>query len=61
MCGCGGWCSHYELFTWLRWSLEALAVQRWPENRHDGVAFGPHGTHRRANAAQPMTARMAVV
>ena len=35
-CGCGGWCTLYAFFDFVRWSLEALQAGRWPARGHDG-------------------------
>ena len=34
-CGCQGWCSMFGLFSFLRWSFEAMAQRRYPSERHD--------------------------
>ena len=38
-CGCRGWCSYRSMFSWLVWSLAALAEGRFPEARHDNKDF----------------------
>ena len=43
-CGCGGWCSLRPIFSFLDWSLKALARGRHPEQHHDGIAFRPAET-----------------
>ena len=35
-CGCRGWCSLFEVFTFLRWCFESLAKKVFPVGRHDG-------------------------
>ena len=41
LCRCGrrGWCSLFELFRFLRWSVDSLAVGAFPRCRHSGEAF----------------------
>ena len=35
-CGCKGWCSYWEVFSWLEWCFYALASGLYPPHRHDG-------------------------
>ena len=39
-CGCAKWCSFFEIFRFLAWSLDSLAAGHHPEKRHDGTDFG---------------------
>ena len=34
-CGCGGWCSYFEIWRWIAWNNRALATGRRPTHRHD--------------------------
>ena len=36
-CGCVGWCSFFNLFSFVAWSLQALMDKVWPSRRHDGT------------------------
>ena len=38
-CGCRGWCSLWQVWAFLAWSLDALAVARYPSLRHNGDEF----------------------
>jgi hypothetical protein len=53
-CGCLSWCSLYVMWSFLTWSLKALAEGVYPAVRHDGSPFGPSEAHRQAQANQPM-------
>ena len=35
-CGCRGWCSLFEMFTFINWSLQAIADRVLPTSRHGG-------------------------
>jgi hypothetical protein len=35
-CGCRGWCTFYELFSYMHWVFNAMATQIYPSARHDG-------------------------
>ena len=49
-CGCCGWCSIWELMSFLDWSLSALAKGRLPSSRHDGPNWAPTDDGRAAKA-----------
>ena len=49
-CGCRGWCTLWSIFDWLRWSFEALANRVYPQQRHDGSAFGTRDDRRKVLA-----------
>ena len=57
-CGCGGWCSLYGFFNFVKWSLEAVQEGRWPSRRHDG---GELDAARAAKAGTLMKFRGVVV
>jgi hypothetical protein len=40
-CGCRGWCSHYAILQFLRWTFVALAEGKYPAERHDGLPWKP--------------------
>lgn len=52
-CGCKGWCTLYEVFRVIRWSMGCLARGEWPSARHDGP-FGEHDQQRREKAGQSL-------
>ena len=47
-CGCRGWCTFYELFSYLHWVFLSLANKEHPRERHDGT---PHVEERRQGLA----------
>ena len=57
-CGCKGWCSLYEVFSSIRWSLESLADMEFPSRRHDGGELDPT---RPAFSGKPLSLRGALV
>ena len=57
-CGCGGWCTLYAFFDFVRWSLEALQAGRWPARRHDG---GELDAARLAKASTDMLFKAVVI
>ena len=58
-CGCRGWCSFYEVFSFIVWSVEALKDKIYPHARHDGTVFGRTDSCRAAKAGQSLFARCA--
>ena len=38
-CGCKGWCSYFEVFRFVSWSLMASALGKFPLERHDHNAW----------------------
>jgi hypothetical protein len=38
-CGCKAWCSFHAFFTYVRWTLLALAQGVMPTHRHDGTTW----------------------
>ena len=49
-CGCLGWCSIWEVMSFLDWSFTALARGEMPTSRHDGREWQPDDV-RRSTAA----------
>ena len=60
-CGCRGWCTFYELFSFLHWSFCALAAGVFPTARHDQRAWMAEDGDRMALAGLDMSARGALV
>lgn len=58
-CSCKGWCSLYEVLSFLRWSFEALADQEYPSTRHDDLPFDD--PIRIGRAGTPLAVRGALV
>ena len=52
-CGCKGWCTYHEIFRFLSWSFEALALGKFPSRRHDGLPFGGSERTRLEEANMP--------
>ena len=40
-CGCAGWCSFFQLFQFIAWSLNSLLDGCFPSRRHDGAPLDP--------------------
>ena len=38
-CGCRGWCTMWEVHSWLAWSVQALSEGVYPSRRHDHLEF----------------------
>ena len=53
-CGCGGWCSLWPVFDFIRWSMAAAAKGLHPEARHGGQAWGAADGLRRTKAGTPL-------
>ena len=49
-CGCRSWCSFFPVFTFLHWSLSALAAGMFPTARHDGTEWSARDGKRAAKA-----------
>ncbi len=62
-CGCQGWCSYHQVFSFLRWTLQAMAWGRYPERKHDGTPWSDSSCDRAraAKAGQPTNERFALV
>ena len=60
-CGCKGWCSLWEFFDSMRWSIAAMRSGTWPVHRHDGAAFEEGETTRSAMAGRPLKWRGAII
>jgi len=57
ICGCRGWCSFRPVWSFLHWSLAALAKGVYPERRHDGSPFLETDTARRSRAGKRMSCK----
>ena len=57
-CGCGGWCSLYSFFCFIKWSIESLQEGRFPSKRHDGRELD---TQRLKKADKEMLFRAVIV
>ena len=60
-CGCKGWRAFHAVFEWLAWSVRALAVGRYPLQRHDGEAWRPSDIERGRKAGQTLRLKGCVV
>ena len=60
-CGCRGWCSFHAVFSFLAWSLGALARGVHPERRHDGNAWAPSDAKRELFSGVQMGTRAIVI
>ena len=60
-CGCKGWCTYHSLFSVLTWSLRALAVGRWPDQRHDRKPWREFDTQRATRAGEELMFKAAVL
>eukprot|EP00959_Pyramimonas_sp_CCMP1952_P194322 4063376-Pyramimonas_sp.AAC.1 len=47
-CGCKGNCSYWRLFTFLRWSLDALAIGKYPRATWDHSRWPDKESDRRS-------------
>ena len=54
ICGCRGWCTFWQLWSLVLWSLTALADGTWPHQRHDGQEWRAGDKARAAKAGQPL-------
>ena len=59
-CGCKRWCSLHPIFSFLHWTLAALAHGAFPQTRHDGGAWRREDAHRAAAAGAPLPKAAAV-
>ena len=55
-CGCGGWCSIFIVWYYIRWCLEALAEKTYPHTRLGGADWGDDFA-RKAVAGKDMMVR----
>ena len=53
-CGCRAWCTFFEVFRFLAWSLKALEEGLYPLHRHDGKVWGPGDEDRSRFSGQRM-------
>ena len=53
-CGCRSWCTFYEVFQFLQWSLCALAAGIFPDQRHDQTEWSEQDSSRAARAGEKM-------
>ena len=53
-CGCRGFCTFFQLFTWMAWSLKALHAGKMPGARHDGTDWTAGDAERSAKAGSAM-------
>ena len=59
-CGCRGWCSLFELFSYLRWSIQAMSEKRYPRARHTGPWL-PSDVSRQALAGERLSMRSCIL
>jgi len=60
-CGCKGWCSLAEVFSFIHWSLKGLSEGVFPSRRHDGREFRASDRKRAEVAGQPLQGRAALL
>ena len=60
-CGCRGWCSVYAIFSMVRWSLECLAIGRFPAMRHDNTPWTEQDDKRASMSGAQMVMRCALI
>ena len=56
-CSCKGWCTLWQVWTWLRWSLEACQAAAFPLHRHDNTSWLASDSKRSELAGSPMAVR----
>jgi hypothetical protein len=56
-CGCRGWCTLYNVFSFLRWDLEHLLKGVSASSRHDGGPWRASDEKRQASAGMIMLMR----
>ena len=60
-CGCSGFCSLFEIWSWVRWCCDSLADGRYPTARHDGREWSEADGHRRVLSGQMLGVRGCIV
>ena len=53
-CGCQGWCSLHNTWSFLAWTFGALAEGKWPNRRHDNSDFLPDEAWRAVRSGNDM-------
>lgn len=61
VCGCRGWCTFFGLFSWLAWSVAAMAEGTFPSTRHDHKAWRATDASRERRSGSPMQCRFCVL
>ena len=56
-CGCKGWCTYWEVFSFLAWTLRACQDKVFPTRRHDNEPWDRFDTHRATMGGLDMFAR----
>ena len=56
-CGCRGWCTLWEVFSWLSWSMLALLKRSCPTARRDGKPWKASDAWRSDQAGAPIAGR----
>ena len=54
-CGCKGWCTHWEIFNFLKWVYESFAEGKMPSRRHDNREWYASDKERLKAAGKPIT------
>ena len=49
VCGCGGWCSVFPIWQFIKWSFESMALGFFPTKRHDSSTFNETSDSGRAS------------
>ena len=60
-CGCRGWCSWFELLSFLKWAFSAMGHKMWPTARHDGQVWKDSDHERKMKGGQPLRYRHALI
>ena len=60
-CGCRGYCTLFEVFSMLSWSLQHLADKQFPTSRHDGSPWLASDEHRAAQSGEELPMRAVVL
>eukprot|EP00959_Pyramimonas_sp_CCMP1952_P456977 9474064-Pyramimonas_sp.AAC.1 len=60
-CGCRGWCSIWQVWSFIHWSCACMARGVMPQCRHDGGAFRNGDTVRMQEAGKPLGWRACVL
>jgi hypothetical protein len=60
-CSCGGWCSLFAAWAWIRWSVLALSLGVFPKTKHNGHPFNDVEDQTRASHGGKKMIKGAVV
>ena len=60
-CGCHGYCTLFQVFSVLRWSMSAAASGQFPSCRHNGEVFSSTDSVRSRRSGEDMKCRFALM